>query len=96
MQMTQRRQVKKSQKTIGPSLSLAEAKARLSEVMAHVESGNVLQVTRRGRPVATISPVLAPRKPFDLATLRALTDSMEKSPVDAGTFVRQMRDEDRY
>jgi hypothetical protein len=40
--------------------------------------------------------VKQPRKPLDVAALRALTDSMTSSPVDSGEFMRRLRDDYRY
>src|SRR5687768_17134439 len=44
------------------SVSLAEAKARLSELVARAAEGETVQITRRGEPVAQIAPIRAPRK----------------------------------
>jgi prevent-host-death family protein len=78
------------------SISLAEAKAHLSEVIDRVEAGEAVEITRRGKPVARLTAVTPPRKPIDIEALRALTDSMKPSPVSAGDFVRAMRDGERF
>ena len=78
------------------SISLAEAKAHLSEVIDQVEAGESIEITRRGKPVARLVAVVEPRKPIDVAMLKALTDSMPMSPVSAGDLVRAMRDDERY
>jgi len=39
------------------TISLAEAKARLSELVARAADGETVQITRRGKPVAQITPV---------------------------------------
>lgn len=39
------------------TMPLAEAKNRLSELIARAESGEEVRVTRRGRPVARLVPV---------------------------------------
>ncbi len=78
------------------SISLAEAKAHLSAVLDQVEAGELVEITRRGKPVARIAGIVAPRKPIDVAKLKALTDSMTPSPISAGEFVRAMRDDERY
>lgn len=41
------------------SISVSVLKARLSEELEHVQAGEVLTVTDRGRPVARIVPVSA-------------------------------------
>ena len=78
------------------SVSITEAKARLSEIIAQVEAGESIQITRRGKPVAVISPVTAKRRPIDIEALRNLTESMPKQDVSAGEFIRRMPDTDRY
>lgn len=75
------------------SVNIAEAKARLSELVAQAEAGVAVSITRRGRPAARIVPADRARKPVDLAALQALTNAMAK-PGEG--VVRQMRDEDRY
>ena len=77
-------------------VSLAEAKARLSELVARAADGETVQITRRGKPVAQLVPIEAPRKPIDLALLRSVTDSMPMQPESAGEFMRRMRDDSRY
>lgn len=81
---------------VGRSVSVAEAKAHLSELLTAVEAGEVISITRRGKAVATLAPVQRPRKPIDLDELRALTDRMPYSDVSAADIVRQMRDDARY
>ena len=43
--------------------TVAEAKAHLSELLARVENGEELVITRRGRPVAQLSPVRPVKRP---------------------------------
>lgn len=78
------------------AVSLADAKARLSELIDRVEAGETIDITRRGKPVARLVAAEAPRKPIDVAALRALTATMPLQTESAGDFVRRMRDEDRY
>ena len=78
------------------SISLAEAKARLSELVSRVAEGETVQITKRGKPVAQITPVQKPREPVDIEALRALTGKMPMQSESAGDFVRKMRDSDRY
>ncbi|MEI9964545.1 MAG: type II toxin-antitoxin system prevent-host-death family antitoxin [Caulobacteraceae bacterium] len=58
--------------------NIAEAKARLSELIARAEAGEEVILARGGKPVATIRPMAAPggvrRRPGDLAHLGALKD----------------------
>ncbi len=76
------------------TVSIAEAKARLSQLIA---SGEEVVVTKRGVPVATLQPLPAPRKKqLDLSWLRELTKDMPYQEEDSGTFMRRVRDTDRY
>jgi prevent-host-death family protein len=76
-------------------ISVADAKARLSELVDLVEAGESIGITRRGKPVARLTPVSRPRKPVDKALLQALTSSMPPHAGTAADLVRSMRDRDR-
>jgi prevent-host-death family protein len=78
------------------SVSLADAKAHLSELVERAAAGDPVCITRRGKPVAQITAVETPRKRIDLSALRALTDAMPLQRESARNLVRRMRDEDRY
>jgi prevent-host-death family protein len=77
------------------AISLAEAKAHLSELIDRVEAGETIDITRRGKPVARLVAA-GQRKPIDLAELQALTAEMPWSSESAADLVRSMRDSDRY
>lgn len=77
-------------------ISLADAKAHLSEIVDRVEAGDRVDITRRGKPVARITAAVSPRKAIDAERLRALTETLPPQDVGAGELVRAMRDEDRY
>ena len=77
-------------------VSIAEAKAHLSALVKDAAAGQPICITRRGKPVAQLTAVPPPRKPIDLAALRALTDRIPMQSESAGDFVRRMRDEGRY
>lgn len=76
-------------------VTVAAAKARLSAVLAEVEAGEEVIITRRGLAVARIVPDAAAG--FDMAELFSFVDSqpMHAGP-DAGELLRRMRDEARY
>jgi prevent-host-death family protein len=78
------------------AVSLASAKAHLSQLVERAAAGETVQITRRGKPIAQITPIPKPRKPIDLAALRRLTADMPRSDEPEGEFIRRMRDEDRY
>ena len=78
------------------TVNLADAKARLSELVERAAAGETVRITRRGKPVAQIAPLAAPRKKINVAALRALTDSMPRQKEPARVFIRKMRDRERY
>lgn len=78
------------------TIPLADAKAHLSALVAQANAGEAVYITRRGKPVACLTAIAPPRRPVDLASLRALTDAMPLQAEHAGDFLRQMRDGARY
>ncbi|HEY8260289.1 MAG TPA: type II toxin-antitoxin system prevent-host-death family antitoxin [Methylosinus sp.] len=78
------------------AVTIAEAKAHLSELVERAAGGETVCVTRRGKAIAKIAPLDQPRKRVDIAALRALTDRMPLQTEPSSEFVRRMRDEDRY
>jgi prevent-host-death family protein len=78
------------------NVSLATAKAHLSELVERVSNGETVCITRRGKPVAHLTPADTPRKRIDVAALRALTDAAPLQREPARKFMRRMRDEARY
>lgn len=77
-------------------VSLADAKAHLSELIDRVAAGESIGITRRGKPVAQLAPVPAPRRRIDAALLQAVTAAMPPESPGAAELVRLMRDGDRY
>jgi len=78
------------------NVSIADAKAHLSELIERAEAGDEICITRRGKPVAKLTAAKAKRNPIDIGALRALTSTMPYQKESAGDFVRRMRDGDRY
>lgn len=78
------------------TVGLAEAKAQLSELTDRVEHGEEIVITKRGRPVAVLSQIRAPRRPLDLDAARALVKRLPTQPEPASELVRRLRDEERY
>ena len=78
------------------AISLADAKAHLSELVDRVEAGESIDITRRGKPVARLTAVARPRRRIDAALLGALTATMPEPSESAADLVRSMRDGDRY
>jgi prevent-host-death family protein len=77
-------------------VSLADARAHLSEQVERAAAGEAVCITRRGKAVARITSADIPRKPIYGAELRAMTDTMPVQLETARDFIRRMRDEDRY
>lgn len=73
--------------------SVAEAKARLSEILTQVEAGQEVTITRRGQAVAAIVPFRArQRKAIDWKAIEAFRKTLPKSRTSAAELVREMRD----
>lgn len=77
-------------------VTVAEAKAHLSELIERAERGEPVQITRRGKPVARLTGVERRVKPIDLKALQALTASQPVQPEPARSWLRRVRDEERY
>jgi len=77
-------------------VSIAEAKAHLSELVDRAEAGETMEITRRGKPAARLSPPEVPKRPIDLTKLRALTATLPWQSQSAAEFIREMRDSERY
>lgn len=78
------------------SYSLADAKARLSELIDRVEAGDTVEITRRGKPVARLTPPERKLQKVDVEALERLASRLPLQKQGAGEFVRAMRDSDRY
>jgi len=77
------------------AITLADAKAHLSELVDRVEAGDSIEITRRGKPVARLTAAARPRKRIDAALLRSLTETQPPQAQGAAELVRSMRDGDR-
>jgi prevent-host-death family protein len=73
------------------TVTLAHAKAHLSELLDKVENGEPFIITRHGRAVANVSAVTPPKQPLrSLAAFRAQRTGWRKSSAE---LLREMRDE---
>jgi len=77
------------------AIDLADAMARLSELVDRVQAGEVIDILQHGQPVARLVAARTPRQRIDVDQLRALTDTMPLQ-TEAVDVVRSMRDTDRY
>ena len=75
------------------TVSVAKAKAHLSEILAEVETGEEVIITRRGVPVAKLSAVKKPRQPIDFTKIDALRAILPKATRSSAELIREMRDE---
>ena len=78
------------------TVNLADAKARLSELVELAAKGERVVITKRGKPVLELSrPQVVPRS-IELGELRALTRRMPRQKQGAGEMMRKLRDGSRY
>jgi prevent-host-death family protein len=77
-------------------VSLADAKAHLSELVARAERGEEVCITRRGKPIVKLSRIEQPKKPIDFEAIRKLRESMPMQEESTEEFIRRMRDDTRY
>lgn len=80
------------------SHNVAEAKAHLSALLDAVESGEEIEITRRGVPVARLTRIDAlGGSAFDLeAFFGETTRQPMHQGMDAEVLLRELRDEARY
>ncbi len=75
------------------TVSVAEAKAHLSELLSRIERGAEIVVTRRGQPIAKITPVIVAKRPVpSLASFRA---DVPWPATSASEVLRRLRGESR-
>jgi prevent-host-death family protein len=79
-------------------INLADAKARLSEIVDRVEAGESIEIVRRGKPAARLLPPERARdwQPVDVDMLERLQAQLPVHEDVAGGVVRRMRDDARY
>jgi prevent-host-death family protein len=75
------------------TVSLAQAKAHLSELLDKVEAGEEVVITRRGRAVAHILPTTPTKKPLRLKELAEFRASMPPLRRPSAELLRELRDE---
>jgi prevent-host-death family protein len=76
------------------TVNLAQAKARLSELLDRVEAGEEVIITRRGHPVAHMRPAVRRRKPLRLRELAAFRATMPPLRRPSAELLREARDEE--
>jgi len=78
------------------TVSLAQAKARLSALLDKVEAGEEVIITRHGRPVANIGPVARQKQPLPVEKLATFRGRMPRWRKDSASLVREMRDDEHH
>lgn len=75
------------------TVALAEAKARLSELVRLAGTGETVTITSRGKPVARIVAEELPKKrKLDVAALRTVAAQSEYQHESAGDFMARVRE----
>lgn len=77
-------------------VSLAEAKAHLSALVARAEAGEVVSITRRGKLVARIVAAEPARDRINVAQLKAFAQTLPVETESGDAFIRRMRDDERF
>jgi prevent-host-death family protein len=75
------------------TVNLAQAKARLSELLDKVEAGEEVVITRHGRPVAHIRTATPAKRPLDIERLAAFRATLPPWRRPSSELLREMRDE---
>lgn len=75
------------------TVNLAQAKARLSELLNKVEAGHEVVITRRGKAVAHLSSVGGARKPLPFRQLAEFRSTMPCQTGPSVELLRELRDE---
>lgn len=80
------------------SLNVAQAKAQLSALLVAVESGEDVEITRRGKPVARLTRAAEqPAACFDWEALLAVTSAQPlHKGMDAAALLQDLREGARY
>ncbi|HEX2891221.1 type II toxin-antitoxin system prevent-host-death family antitoxin [Vineibacter terrae] len=73
------------------TVDLAQAKARLSELLDKVEAGETVVITRHGRPIAHLSSVVPPKVP--LRSLAEFRTRMPRWRQPSAMLLREGREE---
>lgn len=74
-------------------VSVVQAKAHFSEILAQVEAGQDILITRRGLPIARLSGVEQAMQPLRLDAIDAFRAGLKPSAQQSADLIRRMRDE---
>ena len=76
-------------------VSVVKAMANFSRLLAEVEAGRDVLITRRRTTVARMSAVSPKSIPLDLPTIAAFRDTLTRSGLTGAKLIRRLR-EARY
>ena len=76
-------------------ISVVKAKANFSRLLAEVEAGREVLITRRGTAVARISGIAPKKTPLDMKSIAAFRAGLTSAKPSASELIRRLRDE-RY
>ncbi|MFN0305270.1 MAG: type II toxin-antitoxin system Phd/YefM family antitoxin [Burkholderiales bacterium] len=74
------------------AMSLADAKAHLSELLNTVEAGEEVVITRHGRPVVRVLPASSIKEPLPLQRLAELRRQIPAWHGKSAASLRALRD----
>ncbi len=78
------------------NIGIAQAKAKLSELIERAQKGEEIIIERHGKPIARLTPEQPKKQPVDVEAMEKIRRSMPEDTGMAGETVRKMRDEARY
>ncbi len=78
------------------TVNIAQAKATLSELVRLAASGETITIAQRGKPVARLTPVSAEKQRIDIEVLRRVSAEFPVDQEPTESFIRKMRDDERY
>ena len=73
--------------------SVAETKAKLSEILDGVLAGDEVIITRRGKEIVRLNAIVAPKTTYSYDDLLSYLEGM---PTSKGNAVVEMRELERY
>jgi len=75
------------------NVSVREAREHISQLLASVERGEDVVISRHGKPVARLNPV---EKMSNFSNRTAFRAGLPQDKSSAADLVRKIRDEERY
>jgi prevent-host-death family protein len=74
-------------------VSVADTKTHLSKILDRIEKGEEIVVTRRGKPIAKLSPIKAQKRPF--TSLIEFRKGIPRLSTTGTKVLQMIREEDR-